>query len=177
MQMNSGQPERTTTGTFRISERVYEAMQKEAEEKRVSLNSIVNQVLYEHAFEPIPAMNSSFVAMPRSLYSDILSRISDDDAKQIGQLCARRVAKSFMLARHGAITVETITETMRSYADRAGYGEYSEASEDGKRIITIMHEFGPKHSESTAAYAEALFQLVGLRPTITTTDGAVVIKI
>jgi len=115
--------------------------------------------------------------MPRSLYSDILSLISDEDARQLGRSCAQRVAKSFMLARHGTITVETIAETMRSYAERAGYGRYTEAWEDGRRIITIMHEFGPKHSESTAAYAEALFQLVGLRPTITTTDEAAVIKI
>jgi len=177
MQQSSGQVERTATGTFRITEGVYEAMQKEAEEKQVSLNCLVNQVLYEHVFETIPVMNSMFVAMPKTLYSEILSRISENDAREIGVLCARRVAKSFMLAKHGTVTIETIAETVHSYAERAGYGKYNEASERGRRIITIMHEFGPKHSVSTAAYAEALFQMIGIRPTITTTDQAVIIEI
>jgi hypothetical protein len=177
MQLSSGQVERTTTGTFRVAEDVYAAMQKEAEEKRVSLNCLVNQVLHEHVFEPVPFMNSMFVAMPKSLYTEFLSRVTEDDAKQIGVQCSRQVAKSLMLAKHGSVTSESIAEALRSYSDRAGYGRYNETSNGGKRIITIMHEFGPKHSASTAAHAESLYQLIGLKPRITTTDQAVIIEV
>lgn len=177
MQTSSVEPGRTITGTFRIPERVYEALRKEAEEKRVSLNCVVNQLLYEHVFEDTPVMNPMFVALPKSLYSEILSRISEEDAREIGQLCARGAAKSLMLAKHGVITTETIAERLRTFAERGGYGEYSEVSEKGKRIITIMHEFGSKESVSIAAFADALFQMIGLHPAISTTEEAVVIEI
>lgn len=177
MRMSSGETEQTIAGTFRIPERVYNAMRKEAKEKRVSLNALVTQILYAHVFEDMPAVNQMFVAMPKSLYSEILSQISEGGARQIGQLCAQGVAKSLMLAKHGEITTETIAERLRAFAERGGYGEYSEVSEGGRRIITIMHGFGSKESVSVAAFAEALFQMIGLRPKVTTTEAAVVIEI
>lgn len=134
-------------------------------------------MLCAHVFEDMPVGKAIFVTMPKSTYSEFLSSVSEGKAKQIGRLDAERVAKSIILAKHGEITKEAIIEHLRLFAERAGYGEYREVSDNSKRIITIMHEFGLKGSALFAAHAETLFQMIGLRPRMTTTEGALVIEI
>jgi hypothetical protein len=167
---------RTTTGTFRIPEDTYQAIQREAENREVSLNTLVNQILHAHLEEEIIG-KSLFVRMPKSVYKSFLSAITDEQAREIGELDAERVAKSLMLAKHGTVSTYGILEHLRLFANSAGYGEYSEVEEEGKKIVTIMHEFGRRGSILFAAHARALFQMNGSQPKISTTDGALIIEI
>jgi hypothetical protein len=170
-------PKRTLTGTFRIPEDVYKAIQQEAKERRISLNTLVNQVLYARVFEEIPAVKAMFVMMPKAVYSEFLSSVSEERAKQIGQADALRIAKSIILARHGEVTLEAVIEHLRLFAERSGYGQFSDLRNHNKRIVTIIHEFGQKGSVLFASHAEALFQTAGLRPKIITTEEALVVEI
>jgi len=174
MSVEENQP--TTTRTFRIPEKLFRSVEEEAREKRTSLNAMLNEILYDRYFEDVPHMAPGSLAVSALLFSEMISRLSDEDVKRIGRLTAEGDAKTVILIKHGEISTEGIIELMRDTTVRAGYGKFYEKQE-GKRIITLMHALGPKASLFFSAEFEALFQMIGLRPTITRSDTAMVVEI
>ena len=173
----NGPAKRSVAGHFRISENVYAALQREADRQMVSLNTLVNQVLYNHAYQEVPISKGLFVMMPKSVFQEFLAAVTEEKLRQIAQDDVQSIARSLILARHGKITTDAIVEDLHLYATGAGYGEFGDVSDGGKRIVTIMHEFGQKGSVFFAAHAEALFQLIGLRPVINVTSGGIIMEI
>jgi hypothetical protein len=167
--------EKTTSATFRMPDRVYNALQKKARENRTSLNTLVNQLLYAHFFDDTPSLRPMLVALPTPVFAGMLARLSDEDVAELAKLTAEGVVKSAVLGRYGEISAESIVDTFRITAQRAGYGVFSEIL-DEKETITFRHELGPKGSLFFAIVADATFRMAGIRPTIAKTDEAVIIQ-
>ena len=170
-------PQETKIGSFRIPSDVYAAMRRKAREERISLNTLANQVLADYVVGTPPTMSSRFVVISKLALNELLSGASEDELKQIGRLDAERVDKPIILARHGEITIDGLANVLSVYAQRTGYGEYTDVRTENSRILTIMHQFGSKGSVMIAAKVDALFQMAGIRMQITATEDAVVVKI
>jgi hypothetical protein len=149
-------------------------MRKEARDNLTSINTVVNQVLYAHFFDERPVLKPGFVGMPTQVLGYIMSKVTDEEATEIGRQLAKGAGKSWILRMHGEINTETIAELLRDFARRAGYGDYTDVR-NSERIITITHELGARGSIMIAALAETLFQMIDIRPKVTTTEEAVVV--
>jgi len=164
----------TTQGTFRIPDDLYKAFQREAREKNTSLNTLLNQILRDHFGAEPPLMKPNFLALSRTTYKALLSKLSEADARDVGRRVSGEVIGSLVLARHGEITVDGIVEIVRDFCDRGGFGEFSYMTEGGKRIMGMLHDFGPNNSAMGAGCWEALFQAAGVHPKIKTTNDAII---
>lgn len=167
--------EKTTSATFRVPDKVYSALRKQARENRTSLNALVNQVLYAHLFDDLPHVRPMLVTLPTPLFAEMLARLSEEDVVALGKISAEGVMKSAVLGRYGRITADTIVDTLRITAERGGLGTFSEKLDD-REIVTFRHELGFKGSLFFAVQIETLSQIAGIKPRIEKTEEAVVVQ-
>lgn len=167
--------EKTTSVTFRVPDKVYYALRKQANENRTSLNTLVNQVLYSHLFDDLPRVRPMLVTLPTPVFAEMLARLSEEDVKALGRSSAEGVMKSAVLGRYGQITADAIVDTLRITAERGGLGTFSEKLDD-REIVTFRHELGYKGSLFFAVQIEALSQIAGIKPKIEKTEEAVVVQ-
>lgn len=158
-----------------MPDKLYNALRNQAKENRTSLNSLANQVLYSHFFDDTPILRPMLIALPTPIYAEMLARLTEEDVKVVGKMAAEGVGKSAVLGRYGKITAESIADTLRVMAQRAGYGTFHEMLDD-KETITFRHELGYKGSVYFAVVAETLFEMAGVAPAIDRTEEAVVIQ-
>lgn len=176
MQAEYGAPHKTKSATFRMPDRVYGALVKEARRNRESVNTLVNQLLFAGLFDDLPRVRPMLVTVPTPIFAEILSRLSESDTIRVGKLAAEGVARSAMLGRYGQITVDHVVDTLRITAERGGYGTLSDVTEE-RRTITIRHELGYNGSLFFAVVAEDIFRMAGMKPEIEKTEEAVVIQL
>jgi hypothetical protein len=167
--------ENTTSATFRMPDKVYNALRRQARENRTSLNTIVNQVLYAHLFDDLPRVRPMLVTLPTPLFAEMLARLPEEDVRELGKLTAEGVMKSAVLGRYGQITTDTIVDTLRITAERGGLGTFREKLDD-RDIITFRHELGYKGSLFFAVQIETLSRIAGIKPEIEKTEEAVVVR-
>ena len=167
--------EKTTSATFRMPVEVYSALRKQAKENRTSLNTLVNQVIYSHLFDDLPRVRQMLVTLPTPVFAEMLSRLSEEDVRELGRLSAEGVMKSAVLGRYGQITADSIIDTLRITAERGGLGTFSEKLDD-REIVTLRHELGYKGSLFFAVQIEILSQMAGIKPEIEKTEEAVVVQ-
>jgi len=171
------QREQSISRNFRIPHDVYRALEDDAAQLRTSLNSRVNQILYEHYFEPLPQMKEGYMEIAKSMIPVLTSKMTDEEAVRLGQTSTFKSAEAMITAKHGKITLEGVLEYLRDSARRAGVGSYSEAENGEKYIVTITHGLGRKASLALSTGAELLLQKAGLRPKITDLENMYAIEL
>ena len=80
-----------------------------------------------------------------------------------------------MLARSGSITLGAVLDEIR-FCSRNGWFSVHESEREGRKVITFMHDFGPKGSAAVSAYLAGLIALVEVRGKITATHSSVMLE-
>ena len=170
---------RSVSVHFRISPDLYNSLEEEARKKNVSLNTLLNQVVSIHARDDLLFEEEGFVKMTKNTLRVVLSLIPDDKLSEFGRLASTNGPDARMLARSDCITLDTVLDELRLFS-RSGWYSLNETRKNGKEIISLIHDLGPKtgprQSIALAAYVTGLFALVGVRPRIATTSSSVMIE-
>jgi hypothetical protein len=165
----------SVVGHFRVSKNVYDSLEDEARSHNVSLNTLVNQVLSSHTRDDWVFEEVGFVKMPKDAFRALLGAIPDCKLSELGTGAVKTGRDTMMLAKSGSISLNAILEDLH-FLSRCGWFSLHEAKANGKTVITLVHEFGPRQSILMAADAVNLFGLVGIRPNVTTTNSSVMIE-
>ncbi len=165
----------SVVGHFRVQKDVYDSLEDEARTRRVSLNTLVNQVLSSHTRDDLLFEEGGFVKMTKNTLRVVLSLIPDDKLSEFGRLAAKNGPDARMLERSNSISLDTVLDELRLFS-RSGWYSLNQTKKSGKEIISLIHDLGPRESVALGAYAEGLFSLIGVRPKITTTRTSVMIE-
>jgi len=165
----------TVAGHLRVPKDVYDSLEAEARARGMSLNALVSQVLSTHTRDDRVLEQVGGAKMPREAFRLILSMVPDDKLSEYGSASATHVKNTMMIANSHGVDLRAVLDELR-LASRCGWYSFHEAKKDGKTVITLVHDFGPRYSVVCAASSTALFGLVGVRPKITTTDSSVMIE-
>ncbi len=84
---------------FRVWKDVYDSLEDEARTHRVSLNTLVNQVLSTHTRDDVLWEEMGCVKMTKTAFQEFLSRIPDDELDELGSVLAKNTPSAMMLAR------------------------------------------------------------------------------
>ena len=158
---------------FRLWDDVYDSLQMEARSQKVNLNTLLNQVLSTHTRDDLILQEEGFVKAPDSTVRATLKLIPDDKLSEWGRTAVEGDVGTRILARSGAINLESALEEIR-FGARCGWFKFDERNEK-KRKISLVHEFGPRYSVFLGAAVTTSLAQLGLRPKITTTDSSVMI--
>jgi hypothetical protein len=169
--------EKTVTRSIRVSESAFKALEEDAARRNVSLNTLVNQLFLEYAnWGRFYAKIGSFL-IARSTLCQLFDAASDEAVTEIGRHAGSSVPRAVIAAKHGALSLSTILTYLRNAAVYGGVAEYSEVENQGKKHITLMHNFGRKGSLFLTSYLEALFETVDHHPKLSSTEYTVIIEI
>jgi len=168
---------KTVTATFRVSEHVYVGLREEAEKQDTSLNTLVNQLLDVHINEEVYLSRVGYLRVTKPTFRRILEGSTEEAIAQAGRSSGCENGKSITLARSGALTLETILQSLYMFAEFGGFAHYSEIDVQGRPVIVLMHDFGQKGSLFISNFAKAAFETIDRRPKITMGERSVVVEL
>ena len=172
--METPQRRKTVTRSFRVDQEALEIIEADASKKKISANTLVNQLLltyanYEHFLQhPMIRMGSAF-------HEASISRLSDADAVSLGKQLAENQGKIAILSRHGAVSIEGVLSDLRWLGDYSGAMRYQETQVGARRTVTIVHNWGKKGSLFWGQFMLSLFELAEVRPKLTITEHSAVV--
>jgi predicted DNA-binding ribbon-helix-helix protein len=169
--------EKTVTRSFRISQSAFKALEEDAARRKISLNTLVNQLLLAHANMGKFQDKLGAIRIARPSFTQLLNVCSDEALIEVGRSLALDSSRAQMLAKYGALSLSTVLDYVRTTAAYGGWGEYSEVESQGKLIITLTHNLGRKGSVFMSSILESTFGMVNAHPKLSSSEHSVTIEI
>ena len=162
-------------GHFRVWKDVYDSLEHEARARKVSLNTLVNQVLSSHTRDDVLWEEMEYVKLTKIAFRAFLDHVPDGELAELGVALASDTPSTMMLARKGVVDLDAVLDYLR-FRSRAGWFSMDESKRNGVTILCFMHEFGPRESVLLRAYFVSLFGLIDVHPKVITSNSSVVIE-
>ncbi len=169
--------EKTITRTFRITENGFRALQEDARRQNVSVNTLVNQIVLSYANFDRFVKKLHMIKISRPTFKRVLDASQDDAIIEAGQQAGSDVPKFLILAKDGALSLQTALSHLKGLADYGNLFEYAETMEGRRRTVTLAHELGPKGTLFLAHYVQTVFESVDAHPAFTLGDNSVIIEL
>lgn len=149
---------RTSSITFRINEKYDKALRKIAEEKKISLNTLANQIFGD--FVELEQYTSKFgtLKMSTDTFRRILSIIDDKDLWELAIRGGSQEAKEFILFKWKDLNPKNVTDFIKMYFEFCGYGRCDMEVTEGKTSISVHHDLKEKGSLYLKHFLEGLIR-------------------
>lgn len=170
--------EKTITRSFRISEKAFLALEDEAKKRKISINTLVNQIFLSYANFDRYFQRLGMLKMTKITFMKILKAASDNEIDELAKEVAQNSSRVIILARFGELSLTSVLDYLNDLADYGYFVERSEVlSPSRKRVITLIHSYGERGSYFVNAYAKALFEQVNINPRLSSTENSVTIEV
>lgn len=166
---------KTSVITFRVPEELLDFIRQEALEKKVSLNTVVNQILTKHHEWDAFAQKYGFVSFPPEYYKDLLETVDEKDLTRKG-LESGSQSRDYVLQRWKKADIETMLEAFRVSSKYSGLGNLEMKKEGSRFQLYIHHGFGRKHSLYVKGLLESAILAAGSTPTSEMTANSVIVE-
>lgn len=127
-----------------------------AEEKRVSLNTLANQIFGTFAEFDTYAERFGILKISTDTFRRILMAVPQKELAILASNCGSQEAKEFILFKWKEVNQETVTDFIKTYFGYCGYGQCDMESRGGKTMISIHHDLGEKGSLYLRHFLEGL---------------------
>ena len=161
--------------TFRVPEELLDFIRQEALEQKVSLNTVVNQILTKHYEWDAFAQKYGFVSYPPEYYKDILETADENGLSQKG-LESGPQSRNYVLQRWKKADIETMLEAFRISSKYSGLGNLEMKKEGSRFQLYIHHGFGRKHSIYVKSLLESAILAAGSTPTSEITANSIIVE-
>ena len=92
--------------TLRFDGQTLESLRKEAEQKRISLNTLASQIFKTHTEFSGAAAKAGMVSFPKSLLVRLMDKLSEDEVKRLSEEIAKNEMKDTLLMISEAIPLK-----------------------------------------------------------------------
>lgn len=149
---------KTSTITFRFDEELEKGLRKEAEEKRISLNTLANQIFGTHVEFGQFMKKFGIVEMSKGAFKEILESLDEKNIINLAKSIGSKEPRDFILFKWKKLTVDSVSEFIKMYFEHCGYGMCDMQREESNNAVSIHHDFGKKGSIFLKAFLEAIVQ-------------------
>jgi len=147
---------KTSSITFRIDEKYEKALRKTAEEKKISLNTLANQIFGNFAEFDTYAQRFGILKISTDTFRRILDVISQKDLAVLATSCGSEEAREFILFKWKETSYKSVIEFIKLYFGYCGYGECDIETRNEKTMISVHHDLGEKGSLYLRHFLEGL---------------------
>ncbi len=165
---------KTVTATFRIEEDAFRDLQEDAKRQNVSVNTLVNQLFLSYSHYDRLMKRFQVIKIPASTFRTILDGSTDEAVTAAAKTAGESIAKTFIIAKMGAFTIENVLEGFRTSASYINAFEYSEFLAPGKITITLTHNLGKKGTLFIEEWVRCQFALLHKTPKFMVDDHSVI---
>lgn len=116
---------KTSTVSFRINKEYDEALRAEAEEKKVSMNTLVNQIFGEYVDWNKYVKRFGTIILSREAFKLLLESLDDDKIRTLAVDIATKAPREFILFKWKEIDQSHVIGFIKMFFDHCGYGQYS----------------------------------------------------
>ena len=185
---------RTRSITFRLDPNTVDNLQREADQKEISLNVLVNQVLRRYvkwdAFEPkigmmpVPKIilstcfNKAILAANEAgMNQDEIESHRDEMIKSAAEISFRLIKDSALLMKR-TYNLWTVLEILQEYMKVSDMKSDHRIEAGNNHVFMIQHELGENWSLFTKVLLNLIFEnLASVRPDVNTTPNTIIAKV
>jgi hypothetical protein len=161
-----GHRTRTITMTFRVNENLIKKMRDEAEDREISLNTLVNQIFKRYvewgSYEPKVGM----IPIAKPVVNQLFENISEDKIVEIATKVGRNTVKDIALFMKHKIDMDSFLEWFETRMKTASVEISHQILEDGNKMHSyiIRHDLGKNWSIFHKTIFESILQEVLGKP-------------
>jgi hypothetical protein len=175
--MNTRQKTTTTTRTIRLPSTIEAVLQKDAKEKRTTVNSLISTALTKYAEWDRYAESFGFICLPRNGFKLIIDSLDDETIKRIAEEIGSRQPKELMMFIFKKMTIDNFVSQTLLFSKYAGFGTYEIETDERNYTFVIHHELGRKWSTFLAHLgSQGLKSTLGIAPKFNITEYSVVFE-
>jgi hypothetical protein len=141
--------------TLRFDGDVLEQLRKEANQKRISLNTLASQIFKTHTEFSGAATKAGMIPFPKNLLIRLMNRLSEDEVEQLSQEIAKNEMKDMLLSIVHQYSTDAFIDLIESWIRVCGFPFTHDYSGNTHSFI-IQHEMGKRWS----IYLTELFKFV-----------------
>jgi len=151
---------KSSTISFRIDEDYLKKLREETQEKKVSLNTLANQIFGEYIEWQRYAERFGIVSMSKDAFKYVLDSLDDKQIIELATTIGQKAPKEFILFKWKKIDSENIVNFIKTYFGHCGYGQYDYTKdiENSNYTFSIHHDFGRKGSLFLKSFLETLLK-------------------
>jgi hypothetical protein len=143
--------------TLRFDNEILDQLRNEADQKRVSLNTLASQIFQSHAEYDVFAAKAGMISFPKSLLIRLMERLSEYEVEDLSKYIARNEIKDMTLLLKKEYSLSSFLDTIESWLRVSGFPyRRDEDNNEGMQEFIIQHDMGKRWS----VYFEKLFRFV-----------------
>jgi hypothetical protein len=157
--VTSSRESKSESVTFRIDSKALKNLRHEAEQKHVSTNTLVNQIIREHLTWHANAAKAGFIAVRRPFVSRVINYLSEQQIISLAEYVAKAANKDAILLIKNEYTIKAALEFIESWIKISGYPYRHQETNNGenRHSYVIQHDMGMKWSIYLASLYQFLF--------------------
>jgi hypothetical protein len=141
--------------TLRFDGNVLEQLRNEANQKRVSLNTLASQIFKTHTEFSGAAAKAGMVSFPKNLLIQLMNRLSEEEVKHLSEEIAKNDMKDMLLMIKRQYSAEAFIDLIESWIRACGF-PFTHDQSDNTHYFIIQHDMGKRWS----VYFAELFKFV-----------------
>ena len=142
--------------TFRIDDACLSALKHESIEKKVSLNSLVHNLIDKYIDYYRHLEKFETIVMPRSILKTILELLSDEQISALANDLAKGDVNEFIHFKWGKKDQDSVLEFLHMFFNECGYGGYRQESHENHHRLLIHHKLGKKGTLYLISFLKSL---------------------
>ncbi len=168
---------KTATISFRIDSEYDKLLRGEAEEKKVSLNTLANQIFGEHLEWQRYIERFGTIVMSKDAFKLILDLLSEDRVVDLAVNIAAKAPKEFILFKWKNLNSDNVINFVKMFFAHCGYGQYDHVRDQSTNRFSIRHELGRKGSLFLITYIKTVLKsTLGIDSEAIVTDNSITIN-
>jgi hypothetical protein len=114
--------------TFRLDSIILNKLHREADQKEISVNTLVGHIVRRHVDWHSNAAKAGFITVRRGLLIDLISRLPDKEISSIAEYIAKNETKDFVLLLRNEYNIESALDVIETWIKISGYPYRHEAN-------------------------------------------------
>ena len=163
-------PRRTVTLTIRTEDKVLKALIHEADDRKITVNTFVSQILADYVDWGRHAEKYGSVEIAHDGLAQLFDLLDDDTLAKYGKDTAQKRWKSLISIWHGQMTPEEVLKFVVFWLEKTKQAKIAFSKNEMPRRIVAFHKLGRKGSIVFKNAIETMFELANKKVVVDARD-------
>ena len=165
--------------TLRFDNDTLNQLRNEANQKRISLNTLASQIFQSHVEYDTYASKAGMISIPKSLLVRLIEGLGEQEVEDLSKHIAKNEIKDMTLLLRKEYTLSSFLDTIESWLRVSGFPYRRDEDKDNHTYtFVIQHDMGKRWSVYFDRLFKYVFEDLNLRKySFDNTDNSVTFKI
>ena len=163
--------------TLRFDGDILEQLRNEADQKRISLNTLASQIFKSHTEFTGRAAGAGMIPVPKNLVMRLINRLSEHEIASLSEEIAKNEMKDMLLTMKRSYSPQAFVSLIESWIRASGF-PFSHNESDGTHSFVVQHDMGKRWSSYLGSLFKYVFEDLGAKwVDVQTTDNTIAFNV